>query len=222
MLRPALRLLVTLPLIALALACNAGGPTAPPDAPPAAIPQGSITDPLPEGLRTPGTGLEASLALTAGSIDFDHLAVTLEPARALTATGDAFDLDATDFFMYRPCSDCVRVEGISRTPEGHLRLDINLRHPFQANSGRLDLLVFDVRGILIVPGTTAFPGTTADLDGDGTTAPTETLSGNVDLVLNADGYTTRFDARAEDAAIWGAPKNIAGTINPFRRYFVDP
>lgn len=217
-----IRALLLLALGSLSLACSGNSsPTNPPssDYP---TPQGSLADPIPESLRQPGTTLESSLALVAGTIDFDAMRVDLEQHRVAAAAGDTFDLDATDFFMHQPCVDCVRVAGIGRTVDGDLRVDVALRHPFGTESGRRDLYVFDVRGILILPGTTPFDGTTADLDGDGTIAPTETIKGNVGLVTNADGYTTRFDGRAEDAGIWGAPKNLAGNLNPFKRYFVDP
>lgn len=185
-------------------------------------PAGSLLDPLPPGFAAPGESGVGSLGLLAGRIDFDAGAIETQLPRLGLALGDTYDLDATDFFTRQPCRDCVQVTAVRKGAADTLEIDVRLRHPFGVDSGRFDLAVFDVRGILILPGTTEFRGITADVDGDGTIGSEEFVQGNVSLVTNADGYTTRFDGRAEDAAIFGAPKNIAGNLNPFLRYFDDP
>ncbi|MEO7993824.1 MAG: hypothetical protein ABI743_05445, partial [bacterium] len=191
-----------------------------PDAGPT-LPHGSLADPLPANWSTPGAANNGSFAYLAGTIDFDARTVTTEAPRLGQAAGDTYDLDATDFFTQHPCTDCVEVTGFTFDANDDLAVDVRLRHPFSAASARWDLNVFDVRGILILPGNTSFAGTHADLDGDGAIGSDESLQGNFTTVRNADGYTTRFDARAEDPLIWGAPKHIAGNVNPFRRYFVN-
>lgn len=199
---------------------NGGSPTSPTGAD-QPQPQGSLTDPLPPAIHLPGASANGSLGLLAGTLDFASGAVQTEAIRYGSATGDVFDLDATDFFTKNPCNDCVRVEAIRYGDDDSLEVDVRLKHPFAQSSGRTDLAVFDVRGILIVPGNTTFSGITADVDGDGTIGADEYVRGNVDVVRNADGYTTRFDARAEDPAIFGTPKNLAGNLNPYLRYFDD-
>lgn len=210
-------------LLTIAACQGKGSPTGPLATPaPEAPLAGSLLDPLPEALRAPGTSGTGTFAVLAGTIDFAHTAIGLTPLRLAAAAGDTYDLDATDFFTRQPCADCVRIASVARNAEGDLEVAVALRHPFTPAQNRPDLAVFDVRGILIVPGTTAFPAITADLDGDGTAVAGEILSGNVDLVRNADGYTTRFDSRAEDPAIVGTPMQLAGSMNPFLRYADNP
>jgi hypothetical protein len=84
------------------------------------------------------------------------------------------------------CKKCVTVDKVSFSPEGHMLVDVSIRHPYPVN--RLDLTGRDVRGVVIFDGTTPFYAhTTRDLNGDD-----QTLLASRRL-LNPDGYTTHFN-----------------------------
>ncbi|MEO7995082.1 MAG: PKD domain-containing protein, partial [bacterium] len=136
--------------------------------------------------------------------------------------GNIYDVDATQFFTEAPCSDCAKVAGFGLDGNQDLRIDFAIKHPFPSTLPRRDLHVFDVRGILILPGTTVFGGLTAPINTDLTTVETKPVTGDPALVRNADGYTTHYDYHAEDERYIPNPTPIPGNLNPFKRYFVDP
>ncbi|HYE79494.1 MAG TPA: hypothetical protein VEI97_16025, partial [bacterium] len=198
----------------LALGCSKGGDDASPVA----------------GASNPASGLPASpdvwgsgvLAVVTGVINPDGTLGLDAPPRSGLAVGDTFDLDATEFFTQGPCYDCIEVTGISRDGAGNLRLPFAVRHPFGLGvNGRYDLHLFDARGILILPGSSPFPGLgSAPVNVGVNTIADQVLTGDPELVLNADGYTTYFDYHAANPA-YGPPRTIPGNLNPFKRYFVD-
>ncbi|MEO7993852.1 MAG: hypothetical protein ABI743_05595, partial [bacterium] len=113
------------------------------------------------------------------------------PVRFGTAGGDSYLIDVTKFFVVAPCHDCAEVSSIGFNPNGHLDVDITIRHPFAspvAPTTRKDLHVFDVMGLLVYESlpadTTHFPSANLDL-GTGTG------------LANADGYTALLDGAIE-------------------------
>jgi hypothetical protein len=140
------------------------------------------------------------------------------PARNASAIGDVFDADLTQFLRYTPCNNCLQMGAMNINDAGNILVEFKMRHPFENAALRPDLHAFDVRGILIAPGSTQFPLTTVHLPG-GTEEP---AMGNVGTLVNADGYTSHFDSLAERDEYFGAPKNYSGNINPFKRFFENP
>jgi hypothetical protein len=140
------------------------------------------------------------------------------PARNASAIGDVFDADLTQFLRYSPCNNCLQMGAMNVNEAGNILVEFKMRHPFENAALRPDLHAFDVRGILIAPGSTQFPMTTVHLPG-GTEEP---ALGNVGMLVNADGYTSHFDSLAERDEYFGAPKNYTGNINPFKRFFENP
>ena len=142
--------------------------------------------------------------------------------RAANAIGTSFDLDATQFFTEAPCSDCAKLTSVSQEPgTGDVAVTFAIRHPYPADVPRRDLHVFDVRGILVLPGTTEFSALTAPINTDLTTLSTQALTGDPGFVTNADGYTTHFDYHAEDPRYVANPVPVPGNFNAYKRYFVD-
>jgi len=75
-----------------------------------------------------------------------------------------------------------------------------------------------VRGYLVNknPTLTSFANIKADLNADGT--PETTVAGDLNFLLNADGYSTFFDAVTQDYL----GLNIPGNLTPYKTFFVDP
>lgn len=163
------------------------------------------------------------MGFLSGELHADGTLTLDEVVRTGTAIGDTFDLDATEFFNESPCRDCLTLDGIYRDGSGNIRLPFTARHPFPLGfNGRYDLHIFDVRGIFIHSGTQFFPGLgTAPINISNTATQDQVLQGDPSVVLNAHGWTTYFDWQAENPD-YGAPRNIPGNLNPFRRFFSDP
>lgn len=148
-------------LVALAASCQGAQPTAPatPQSPtqfPTAIPPGLIVeDSAGDGSLT-GQGVLGAYRFI---FDVDAQTARLEPIqRAGDALGDPFTADITGLLSGNPCNDCFKVDAVGRTPDGYVYVDYELRHPFPlpANNppqfgDRLDLHVYDVRGIFLKP-----------------------------------------------------------------------
>lgn len=208
----------------LLTACSGGarGPAMPaPDVPaapagqlsPAFIPT-AVTSDLTAGFGTFGT--------LGGTLNLETLEVELDPLPRRTQLGETFDLDITDFTNENPCPDCMQISGIGLTGNGTINVAVSMRHPFKTTTffqTRPDLNVFDVRVIAILAGTDQ--SNSILTIPDNSTTPTSTI-GNFGAVVNADGFTSHFDSRAEDTRYFNPAKSLSGNINAFKRYFVDP
>lgn len=205
--------------LALGLIACSGGKSIPT----ASNPQ-SDTPALPTGGLAMGSGASDTgmLAMARLSIDPGTGFAELTPVRSGSAKGDAYTVDVTGFFTANPCVDCMQITGFGRVDNqpNQLRVDLRIEHPFPATDVRRDLDVFDPRIILInandaIRSQTLFPGTPGtDTDRDGTPEP---LEGNLDILANADGYTTHMDKRAEEVIGVSLP----GNLNPYRNYYTD-
>ncbi|HYE80402.1 MAG TPA: hypothetical protein VEI97_20705, partial [bacterium] len=205
---PALHLLL---IALLAAGCSGGGkePLAPLPGP--GTPQGAS--------ESGGTGV---LGIYELALDFQAAAATLTPVmpREPQAIGDLYTLDITPYLRGTPCGDCFKLQAIGLDPAGSLIADFALRHPFPDTGRRMDLDIFDARAIVISPGTDLFPGSPlVHLDGDG--GGDLQVSGNFDLLLNADGYTPHFDGKVTDPRYFNPPLSIPGTVNPFIQFFTE-
>jgi len=80
-----------------------------------------------------------------------------------------------------PCSDCLKIVGISPGPENTKYVQIKISHPWDENT---TFTGFDVRGIAMWNGSEFWP-----VSG----LLTQNPSGSDAYVLNADGYTTIFN-----------------------------
>ncbi|MFH1515644.1 MAG: hypothetical protein ABIG42_09320 [bacterium] len=152
-------------------------------------------------------------------IDPETLTGELLPLRRTNALGDSFDSHITEFMLKNPCSDCLKIGGIALTIDENIAVDFMIKHPFGDLQLRPDLHVFDVRGIILVPGGITFGMIQSDVDGDGNAS--EAIQTNPHFLLNANGYTTHFD----DATLgdyFDPPLNYAGNLNPFKNFFINP
>ncbi|MEO7995648.1 MAG: hypothetical protein ABI743_14710, partial [bacterium] len=207
--------LTTLGAVAvLATGCSGGHDSAP------AIPP----DPAVASSSAPAGSNQVPMGIAKLEIDVASGQATITPLRSAGAVGASYALDATGFFTSLPCVDCMEIAGFGRDAAypNALKVDISLKHPFPDTSKRKDLDVFDPRIIVInaedplrsMRTWAATPGVDTDRDGS-----PETLSGNLDVLINADGYTTHFDKRAEEIAGVSLP----GILNPYRNYYtVNP
>lgn len=222
----------TLPLALLSLtllvACSGGSGTTPatPATPEPAVEPATSGGPSPQFIPTAITDQHVAgfgtFGTLGGTLDLTDLSLTLDPPARNAQLGETFDLDITDFTNENPCVDCMRIDGVQVNGQGQIVLGVSLRHPFKTPSfffSRPDLNVFDARVILVLGGTDS--SNQILTIPDNATAPT-TTSGNFGAVANADGFTSHFDSRAEDPRYFDPPKNLAGNINAFKRFFVDP
>ena len=127
-------------------------------------------------------------------------------------------LNILKFLEQAPCNDCFSFTGFQYSDHESWLIGIQIKHPFVP----LDYTIFDVRGIMMFPGSKTFPsaGLTASnfQAGDG-------------YILNADGFTTLYNP----TTIGNGPGGLHGyfkgnfatvdfpecDLNPFKRYRSD-
>ncbi len=153
-----------------------------------------------------------------GYINIGTLDAEFLPSRNASAIGDVFDTDITQFLMFSPCWNCIRISSVDVDSSGNVILSIAVKHPIDNINIRPDLHAFDVRGIMILPADTNFDIGYPPPDTGGLLP----LIGNALTVINPDGMTTHFDEIAGDINYFNPPKEIDGNLNPFKRYFTDP
>lgn len=152
-------------------------------------------------------------------VDKKTLTAELMPVRKANAIGDVFDSHITEFLVNTSRPNCIKIPNISLTEDGKVSMSLAIRHPFENLQARPDLHVFDVRGIVLVPGGVSFSQIVSDVDGDGITS--EIVQTKPDFLINADGYTTHFDDQTLGDYFY-PPLNYAGNLNPYRSFFVNP
>jgi formylglycine-generating enzyme required for sulfatase activity len=168
--RSASSIIAILLAAACLLGCGQNAPGAPPlDNDPA------ITEGPGVSLALPAN--RSLLGIYTIRISADRSSVEITPNRAL-----ALHLNAVRMLEVDPCSDCLSIEEINPLGEGRVEVTIQLKHPY--SNDHKGLTGFDVRGIVMAPGSFEFP--TA-----GVTAGREEL-GDLTLV-GADGYTRLFN-----------------------------
>ncbi|HYE78028.1 MAG TPA: hypothetical protein VEI97_08585, partial [bacterium] len=211
--RLALRLTAALPLLWAFGACSSSPATAP------------STSQAGDATARAGGGLllgayEATFALEAegpvGSVE-----PLASQSRAGQKVGDLFALEVAEYFAGNPCGDCFKVSGLGLTAEGDLAVDLRMRHPFSSTATRSDLDVFDPRALILTDqAAITFAALDPVLGGRYGDIPAQP-SLEAGLVLNADGYTARYDWIAEDPAVMGSPRGYDGTLNPYVDFFTE-
>ncbi|MBU1023602.1 hypothetical protein KKB99_04850, partial [bacterium] len=161
---------------------------------------------------------QGAWAVALVTINPETLEGEILPARNAKAIGDVFDADLTQYLIKNPCIDCLQMGKMNVTVDGNIGVEFKVRHPFSNINTRPDLHGFDVRGIVISDGTTEFSHTYVHLPDQ----TTELAKGNINLLLNADGYTSHFDSLAENPKYFGSPRYYEGNINGYKRYFENP
>ncbi len=114
-----------------------------------------------------------------------------------------------------PCTDCLKITGITPSGNGTLFIDIEISHPFPSQN----LTGFDVRGIAMFDGSYYFSGSSL-------TTPDRSL-GDGELV-NPDGYTTLYNYSTAGSGPDGLQGYIKGNfatwmspdamLNGYRRF----
>lgn len=155
-------------------------------------------------------------------LDYNSVTADLTPVRNGSAVGDMFQADITGF-LSTLCTDCLQIVSVGLAPQtNYLEVTFRLHHPIPtpadpsnpAPSDRLDLHLFDVRGIVITDGTTVFPKIQSDVNGDGSAE--EIIRCNAGFVYNADGYTSFFDTYFDSNIL-----PTSANIHPFKLFFED-
>ena len=150
------------------------------------------------------------------AIDTEKLTAEIVPARNAGAIGDVFDADLLQFLTVTPCSNCLRITNISVDEQWFLNIDIGIIHPFDDIVARPDLHGFDVRLIFIQQG---WPNSFSDIkvmQPGGAEVDAEFVSM---ALANADGFTSHFDSIVTDDRYFIGGSDVAGSLNPFLRYF---
>jgi uncharacterized delta-60 repeat protein len=117
------------------------------------------------------------------------------------------------FLEQGPCSDCIKLGGVSKNPDGTLNVNVTIEHPFP---GLPFYTGFDVRGIGMFGGSHFFPS--AGL-------VTSDKSMGEGEVINADGYATLFNPTTVGYGLEGYIKGKFSsqtapnsTLNGFKRF----
>lgn len=196
---------------------GSGSPTAPEYSPIQTVNQETI----PSAIITGENSFEGLMGLYNLSVDTRFPSAEISPFRMASAKGDSYQVDVTSFFNVRPCNDCIKVAGIELESDGTLTIWIGIRHPFPLpldmqniqRSERLDLHIFDVQGILIMDGSSEFPFTKSDVNGDESFS--ETIISSSGILKNADGYTSIHDTYFDTISPTEA------NIHPFKIFAKD-
>ena len=163
------------------------------------------------------TAIPAPAIFGVYEIEFDipNLTAEIYPIRTSDLFGDSYNVDITPYMSAVPCSDCIKISSIAINGD-YLDIDIQTKHPFQPDT-RYDLHVFDMRGIVVSGDNVKhFNGIGIDMDGDG---EYEThASGNIDFLVDPDGFTSFYDSVIEDYT----GRRFEGNICPYKSMWVNP
>ncbi|MCD6216629.1 hypothetical protein J7L05_02075, partial [bacterium] len=77
-------------------------------------------------------------------------------AKRTSAIGESYVVSGIGFFTVSPCPSCLKLKGISLTPDGNAELTFSISHPFEKGDilkpptaiNRLDLDVFDLAMVI--------------------------------------------------------------------------
>ncbi|MEO7995214.1 MAG: hypothetical protein ABI743_12520, partial [bacterium] len=191
-------------VLAMAAACQheRGDVTTPGEPNPMGpVPQGLIIEDSDGAGHIAGQG---ALGMFQFHLDPDNLTATIEPvARATDGIGNPFMMDITGFLAGASCGDCFKIDGVGLTADNYVYVDYSIRHPFplpEANppnfGDRLDLHVFDVRGIFLKsdPEDERAVARYANLQNIGPEASTLAIDNSGFLAgITLDGVTSAFD-----------------------------
>ena len=129
-----------------------------------------------------------------------------------------FHLNILRFIEKNPCQDCLKIVGISPTVNDTWLIDINITHPLSL----MDYTIFDVRGIMMFPGTKIFEATSED------NLITSDMSKGEGALVNSDGFTTLLNPTSLNngpGGLFGYEKGKFGTttfpnstLNGYKRY----
>jgi PKD repeat protein len=158
---------------------------------------------------SPAGGM-GTLGLFNLTIDPQTVSAELTPLRDASLTDVLEVVDITNFLTLAPCVNCAKLNSISQDTEGHLVLNIGIKHPFPAGDplkpitgrNRGDLHVFNVEGqIISSTGSVSFPGLNKSI---------------ADFTLvNADGYSSYLDSVLDNIYPTDA------TLHPYILHFDD-
>jgi hypothetical protein len=173
-----------------------------------------------------GSSSRAGFGAFEVTLDCDNLTFEMKPlSRTATAMGDNYQIDVTKFFIDEPCANCFKIEGFGINGSGNLEVQFAIKHPFADTTKRLDLDIFDTKLIVISNASTdfgdlSFPLTDqVDSNGD---SVLETVRGNTNFLLNADGYTTHLDMVAELPGYYPPDgSHFDGILNPYKYFFIE-
>lgn len=152
-------------------------------------------------------------------LDVETMTAEVLPSRNAKTIGDIFDADLSQFLTVSPCANCLGITALRLGKDGHVHMDVSIKHPFPNLTARPDLHGFDVRAIFIADfeyyETSALKITKPD--------GTEEDAVYYDyLVMNADGYTSHYDEITNDPHYFVDPIECTGNLNPYLRFFDDP
>jgi hypothetical protein len=199
-------ILSLLVLMTMVTACSSGGGPTGPDLPGSV---GSRMTQLPfyvnpsSDAAISGTG---AMGVYQVHLDLESMTYELVPQRLSSFVPNEFEVDLTLALTSSFCKDCFVINGLSINSEGHILLQTGVKHPFPQvtqlpapKPQRPDLHIFDVQGICVVDGSTAFSRSGITL--------------NPEFVVNPDGYTTAFDSVIDSL---GGAFTTSANCHPFK------
>jgi len=169
----------------------------------------------PDGMLEGGT-LPMLFGIYEVELNLDALEGDIHPFRTTDVLGDSFMVDITPFLSIDPCADCIDIKSIALSSEGYVEVTFQTKHPFDT-SRRYDLHVFDLRGIVVTgDNTRQFDKIRIDMDNNGSyETPTR---GNVNLLANADGFTSFYNTVVQGYLGVVFDSNIC----PYKNMWVNP
>ena len=117
-------------------------------------------------------------------------------AKRTSAIGESYVVSGIGFFTVSPCPSCLKLKGISLTPDGNAELTFSISHPFEKGDilkpptaiNRLDLDVFDLAMVI------------APQEAVASTYSQTGASAYTGFCVGTDGYTTELNEVIEDSA----------------------
>jgi uncharacterized delta-60 repeat protein len=166
--------LIVLVVVGFLIGCSSGGHNASPVVPdetssPPEITGNSIT-----------ADINTHYLLTYSLINIDATNPDDVKAEIIPARLGSVHINILKFLEFAPCTDCLKIVGVSYPEPGTLDVDIEITHPFDD----MNFTAFDVRGIVMFNGSYKFPAS-------GLTMPDSSM-GDGEL-LNAEGLTQLFN-----------------------------
>jgi hypothetical protein len=171
-----------------------------------------------------GTGV---LGLFEVHLDPDRESAEVAAIRTGSAIGDPHNVDITSFMQGSLGKNCFSISSVDYSEDEILSVKFRVSHPFDkpvndplADSDRLDLHVFDLMAIVIMPddeeGMTSFPDTLASLFTNGGVSTLSSDNSGFWAFEEWDGYTSDFDTQIDRIFPTEA------SIHPYKILSYDP
>ncbi len=180
-------------MIAMVLGCSGSGNPIAPDKSPESLDSVPIIGLTDMNDTFKAVGLMGAYELYIDPVDLSAELVN----KRVSSIGEDYIVSGVAFFTVAPCADCLKIVGITLTPDGIALLTFAIRHPFPKGitsepptaANRLDLDVFDLAAVILPGGDPPPTATTFSLTGAGI---------YLGFCADPDGYTCELADVVDD------------------------